>query len=101
MQDDSYKNLLDTKLFNQLNEAVKKSQYDQIKTIFEANKNNPFLNAIKQQAVFDRMLSVATQQEAAQLGTYVNRSMVVASRLNQTQDLIEELIQMRRPRRSN
>lgn len=101
LQDDSYKNLLDTKLFNQLNEAVKKSQYDQIKTIFKANENNPFLNAIKQQAVFDRMLSVATQQEAAQLGTYVNRSMVVASRLNQTQDLIEELIQMRRPRRSN
>lgn len=96
LQNNDYKNSLNKGLYDQLNEAVKQSQYDQIVEIFEANKKNPFLQAIKQQAISDKMLRVAASQEASQLGTYVNRSMIVASRLNQTQDLIEELIEMRR-----
>lgn len=101
LQNAEYKNSLEKGLYNELNEAVKQSQYDQIKRIFETNKDNSILKAIKEQAVFDKMLAVATTQEASQLGTYVNRSMVVASRLNQTQDLIEELINLRWTRRNN
>lgn len=101
LENNTYKNFLDKGLFDELNQAVKQAQYDQIATIFKMNENNPLLNAMKQEAVFNKMFSVATAQDAGQLGTYVNRSMIVGSRLNQTQDLIEELIQMRRPRRSN
>lgn len=96
LENNTYKNFLDKGLFDELNQAVKQAQYDQIATIFKMNENNPFLNAMKQEAVFNKMFSVATAQDAGQLGTYVNRSMLVGSRLNQTQDLIEELIQMRR-----
>lgn len=96
LENNSYKNFLDKGLFDELNQAVKQAQYDQIATIFKMNENNPILNAMKQEAVFNKMFSVATAQDAGQLGTYVNRSMIVGSRLNQTQDLIEELIQMRR-----
>lgn len=96
LENNTYKNFLDKGLFDELNQAVKQAQYDQIATIFKMNENNPILNAMKQEAVFNKMFSVATAQDAGQLGTYVNRSMIVGSRLNQTQDLIEELIQMRR-----
>jgi len=101
LKKDSYKNSLTKGLYNELNEAVRQSQYEQITKIFEANRGNPLLEALKQEAVFSKMFATASVQEASLLGTYVNRSMVVASRLNQTQDLIEELINLRWTRRNN
>jgi len=94
LENDSYKNSLDSSVYNQLKEALEKSQFDEVNKVFEKNIDNPFLAAIKEQSIFNKMFSVATSEEAAMLGTYVNRTMLVGSKLNQTQDLVEHLINM-------
>lgn len=93
LQNDEYKNVLETGLYNRLNEAVNDSRYGDIQRIFADNFNNPYLKGLKEQAVFDKMFNVVDKAETYQLGSYVNRSMLVGSRLNQTQDLIEEIAQ--------
>ena len=92
LENDSYRKSLNSSVYNQLKEALEKSQFDEVNKIFKKNIDNPFLAALKEQSVFNKMFSVATSEEAAMLGTYVNRTMLVGSKLNQTQDLIEHLI---------
>ena len=91
LKNDEYKNVLETGLYNRLNEAVNDSRYGDIQRIFDDNFDNPYLKGLKEQAVFDKMFNVVDKAETYQLGSYVNRSMLVGSRLNQTQDLIEEI----------
>ena len=92
LENDSYRKSLNPSVYNELKEALERSQFGKVNEIFEKNKSNPFLAALKEQSVFNKMFSVATSDDAAMLGTYVNRTMLVGSRLNQTQDLIEHLI---------
>ena len=92
LENDSYKNSLDSSVYNQLKEALETSRFNEVNDIFKKNKDNPFLAALKEQSVFNQMFSAATSEEAAMLGSYVNRTMLVGSKLNQTQDLIEYLI---------
>lgn len=94
LENDSYKNALDSSVYNQLKTALESSQFDEVNRVFEKNLDNPILSALKEQSVFNKMFSVATSEESAVLGTYVNRTMLVGSKLNQTQDLIEHLIKM-------
>jgi uncharacterized small protein (DUF1192 family) len=94
LENDSYKNALDSSVYNQLKTALESSQFDEVNRVFEKNLDNPILSALKEQSVFNKMFSVATSEESAVLGTYVNRTMLVGSKLNQTQDLIEHLINM-------
>lgn len=92
LENDSYKNSLDSSVYNQLKEALEASRFNEVNDIFKKNIDNPFLAALKEQSVFNQMFSAATSEEAAMLGSYVNRTMLVGSKLNQTQDLIEYLI---------
>jgi uncharacterized protein YdcH (DUF465 family) len=94
LETNAYKDQLDASIYNSLKTALENNQFQTINNIFETNKNNPVFSAMKEEAIFKKMFNVATSQEASLLGTYVNRSMVVGSKLNQTQDLIEELINM-------
>jgi uncharacterized small protein (DUF1192 family) len=94
LEDDSYKNSLDSSVYNQLKEALERSQFDEVNKIFKKNIDNPFLAALKEQSIFNQMFSAATSEETTKLGLYVNRTMLVGSKLNQTQDLIEHLIKM-------
>lgn len=94
LENDSYKNSLDPSVYKQLKVALEGSQFDELNKIFEKNIDNPFFAALKEQSIFNKMFSVATSEEAAMLGTYVNRTMLVGSKLNQTQDLVEHLINM-------
>ena len=94
LENDSYKNSLDSSVYNQLKVALEGSQFDEVNRVFEKNIDNPFFAALKEQSIFNKMFSVATSEEAAMLGTYVNRTMLVGSKLNQTQDLVEHLIKM-------
>ena len=92
LENDSYRKSLNPSVYNELKEALERSQFGKVNEIFEKNKSNPFLAALKEQSIFNKMFSAATSEEAAMLGTYVNRTMLVGSKLNQTQDLIEYLI---------
>ena len=90
----AYKNQLDVSVYNSLKTALENNQFQTVNNIFASNIDNPIFSAMKEEAVFKKMFNVATSQEASLLGTYVNRTMLVGSKLNQTQDLIEELIDM-------
>jgi hypothetical protein len=92
LESDSYKTGLDSSVYNQLKVALETSQFDEVNKIFEKNIDNPFFAALKEQSIFNKMFSVATSEPTGILGTYVNRTMLVGSKLNQTQDLIEHLI---------
>jgi uncharacterized small protein (DUF1192 family) len=94
LENDSYKNALDSSVYNQLKTALESSQFGEVNRVFEKNLDNPILSALKEQSVFNKMFSVATSEGADILGLYVNRTMLVGSKLNQTQDLIEYLGKM-------
>jgi hypothetical protein len=87
-----YSSQLDSGLLSSLETAIERSDYRTISNILSSNENNYVLKALKENAVFSKMFDVATAEVTSSLGSYVNRSMLVGSRMNQTQDLIEDLI---------
>jgi len=92
LKNKEYSSKLDSLLVSRLETAIEKSDYGTISSILSSNKDNYVLKALKENAVFSKMFDVATAEVTSSLGTYVNRSMVVGSRMNQTQDLIEFLM---------
>lgn len=86
-----YTNAIDTTLHSQLLKAAESRNIVELNRLIQANRGDNLLGGLLQESTFAKMLNVAQSAEGALLGTYVNRTMLIGSKMNQTEDLIEEL----------
>jgi len=94
MSKSDYKNTMPIELYGKLEKALKDNNYGKIISLLDRHSGEPAIKGLTQNAVFDKILGVASSRESGELGIYVNRTMVIGSTINQTQDLIEELINL-------
>ena len=86
-----YTNAIDTALHSQLLKAAESRNIVELNRLIQANRGDNLLGGLLQESTFAKMFNVAQSAEGALLGTYVNRTMLIGSKMNQTEDLIEEL----------
>ena len=86
-----YTNAIDTALHSQLLKAAESKNIVELNRLIQANRGDNLLGGLLQESTFAKMFNVAQSAEGDLLGRYVNRTMLIGSKMNQTEDLIEEL----------